>query len=196
MKKQKLKLLTVSCLLLSGFFLTALQASFGSFQSQFLPIYQHYLSAVQTNGEMIEIDDGSIWKINRYHARRTLYWHTNDVLEITPTNAYRGERFYITNKTKNGDYVLAELSNGPLYDCLFTNEITNIYSGEIFLMSGSGIESRFVIDPKDTFKLVNWNLRQAIIIGKNNRSWFHWGENDEVILINPECNEYIRATIF
>ncbi|MCH9630719.1 MAG: hypothetical protein S4CHLAM37_07230 [Chlamydiia bacterium] len=194
MGSKKIKLLTYSLLLFGTLLSASVYTGYSSYQNQFLPFYQHYLSAVQTNGEILEIDDGSLWKVNRYHARKVLYWHTNDVIEITPTNSYRSERFYITNKTK-GTHVLAELSHGPICDNPFTNHVSCIDRGEVYLMSVSGLESRWVIDSKDTHKLINWQPEHAVIIGKD-YNWGSWFTSSEVILINVENNDYVRARLF
>lgn len=194
MKNKKLKLLTASLMIFGILLFSKTQANYPYFQNQFLPFYQHYLRAIQTNGELIEIDDGSLWKINRYQARNVLYWHSNDVIEISPSNSYRSERFYITNKTK-GTSVLAELSNGPLYESPYTNKVSCVDRGDVYLRSVSGIDSRWIVDSKDTHKLIDWRADQAVIIGKDH-TWFNWFGSSEVILINVENNDYIRARLF
>lgn len=195
MNQAKLKLMAAAALTCSFLLPTPGYTSYSTYQNQFLPHHQHYLSAVQTDGQMIEIDDGSIWRVNRFHARRTAFWATNDVLEISPTYNRTGERFMITNKTRNS-YVLAEITNGPLMDSPFTNEVTSIMNGIVYLMSVSGIESRWAIDPRDTFKIAGWDLRQAVIIGKDASSWYSWYPNENAILINIENNDFIRARLF
>lgn len=186
-----LKKTCVSCALLFGY-LSQSHASFPVFHNQFLPYHQHYLSSVQTNGELIEIDDGSLWKVNRYQVNRVMYWHANDVVEISPSLSLYGERFYLTNRTKNSS-VSVELSYGPIRDNPFTQQITNIERGEVFLTSIAGESSRWLIEDEETHRLIQWTCGQSIIIGRYS-SWFSFlSKENAYILLNVENNEYIKA---
>lgn len=165
-----------------------------SYQNHFLPVYQHTLFSTQTDGQKVEIDDGSIWKINYYHRNTVCYWAANDILEISQTNNNQGDRFWITNKTQ-GSYVSAELSAGPVMNHPCTNYLSFIDRGVVSIMSGSGLESRYVIDSRDVHLLLNWQLNEPVIVGKNNVSWYRWFEQSDVILINVSKNNYVRATL-
>ena len=193
-KKLSSWILTIAFCLFS---LTAISKSTASpyYQSGFLPFYQHFLSNLQSYGELLEIDDGSIWKINPYHRRHLSNWRPRDILEISATNTYHGERFYITNKTLN-TYVLAELSLGPIVNNPCTNHITWIYQRELIITSVSGIETRWIIDLSDAHKLTFWQQDEAIIIGKHTRAWLNWQDTNEVILINVDKNEFVKAKLF
>jgi hypothetical protein len=165
------------------------------YHHSFLPFYQHTLSNLQSYGELLEIDDGSIWKINPYHKHYLSNWRACDILEISATNTVSGERFYITNKTLN-TYVLAELSLGPIINNPYTNHITWTSQRELIITSVAGLETRWIVDLSDTSKLVFWKQHEAIIIGKHTPSWFNWHDTNEVILINVDKNEFIKAKLF
>lgn len=194
LKKLNSWILTTVFSLSSLTFVTQTTAS-PYYQSGFLPFYQHFLSNLQSYGELLEIDDGSIWKINPYHKTHLSNWRPRDILEISATNNYYGERFIITNKTLN-TYVLAELSLGPIVNNPYTNHITWISQRELIITSVSGIETRWIIDLADTYKLICWKEHEAIIIGKHTPSWFSWKDTNEVILINVDKNEFVKAKLF
>lgn len=164
------------------------------YQNHFLPIYQHSLFSIQTDGQMIEIDDGSIWKINYYHRNAVRYWRTGDIIEISQTYNTSGERFWITNKSQ-GTYVPAELSLGPIETNPATNHISYVDRGVVSIMSVSGLESRYVVDARDVHLVANWQLDNVIIVGLNNTTWFRWFEKSDIVLINVDQNTYVRATL-
>ena len=169
-------------------------AIYPPYQNNFLPIYQHSLYSTQTDGQMIEIDDGSIWKINYYHRNTVRHWRSGDILEISQTYNTRGERFWITNKTL-GSYVPAELSLSPIVDHPCAHQLSYVDRGVVSIMSASGLESRYVIDSRDVHLIANWQLNQLVIVGVNNISWFGFFEKSDVILINVDQNNYVRATL-
>lgn len=165
------------------------------YQNHFLPIYQHSLYSTQTDGQMIELDDGSIWKINYYHKNTVQYWRTGDILEISQTyNSFGRDRFWISNKTQ-GSYVQAELSLGPIDTNPITNHLVYADRGIVSIMTVSGLESRYVVDSRDAHLLSTWQLDNAIIVGVNNVTWISFFEKSDIILINVDQNNYVRATL-
>ncbi len=194
MNRTFLKMMCAFAILSSPFYLTSQLSAGYVYQNHFLPPYQHFLFSTQTDGQMIEIDDGSIWKINYYHAYLVRYWHPNDVLEISQTEKSYGDRFWITNKTQGG-YVSAELSSGPIMNHPYTNYLSYVDRGIAALLNSSGFESRYLIDTRDAHLLSHWQANDPIIVGKNNTSWFSFFEKSDVILINVTQNNYVRATL-
>lgn len=186
------KFLSKLVLLLTLFF-SPLCFSF-TYQNHFLPVYQHYLFSTQTDGQMIEMDDGSIWKINYYHRYVVHRWRSGDALEISQTYNTRGDRFWISNKSL-GSYVSAELSAGPIVNHSGTNHLLYVDGQNVSIVSNVGIQTNYFVDTRDAYLISSWQANQAIIVGKNNVSWFNWFEVSDVILINVEQNAFVRAKL-
>lgn len=188
--KKKLRLL----LCLSVFFVSLMTANIAyCYQNTFLPFYQHSISSLQTNGELLEFDDGSIWKVHPSYRNEIYKWCSGDVIELSQsTNNYNSTyRFWITNKTINS-YVLAEISQGPILDHYCTQHLQYISQGHLTIVAGSGLETTWVADSRDAHLLAGWKLGQTIIVGVNN-SWFNWFSGSDILLYNVEKNHFIRG---
>lgn len=181
-------------LLISLFFLSLTTNNIAhSYQNTFLPFHQHAIASLQTNGEYLEFDDGSIWKVHPSYQYQLRKWHSGDTIEISQsTSDFRGNyRFWITNKTVNS-YVLADIFQGPILDHYCTQHLANANQDLIYLSSGSGIETTWIADSRDAYLVSQWKPGQTIIVGVNN-SWFNWFSGSHILLYNVEKNNFIRA---
>src|SRR3990167_5540896 len=53
---------------------------FNSYPSYYLPVVAHQLIGISALGDSVELEDGSVWKINRYDAPSALSFRLNDSL--------------------------------------------------------------------------------------------------------------------
>ncbi len=195
---QKKRLLTF-LLVLSAFFLGFSPSK--SFTDQycpdcvnsFLPFHQHYISSIQTNGNLLEFDDGSIWMVHKNYKSRLRHWRSGDIIEFSQSshNMKSTYRFWITNKTLNS-YVLAEISQGPIIGHVLSQKISFIDPNLIVLESGSFVNSTWILDSRDLNIYRYWDVGNTVIVGKN-YSWFGWLQRSDILLYNVEKNQYIRA---
>lgn len=177
---------------------------------------EHTMIDVLLGGELVELEDGSQWKIPEDRAHKTWFWRAGDPIAITPTWKWFSSYTYcITNKA-NGEYVEANLFRGPVtygpsshwligkdihskeewYNQPVYDENSNIaytypvyqtvYSYFLFLEDGS----LWKIWSGDSDKFAQWLEKDTIIVGTND-SW--WTGNFENILINVNTNTYVRA---
>lgn len=161
----------------------------------YYPPQFHRATSIAVDGSSIEIEDGSIWKINPEQQYEIREWLPEDPLSISPnTSVFGSGNYYITNKARN-IYVEANLHLGPILKGEFTKRIISIdYTyGELILEDGAGYRTTWMIDSGDRRTLNTWYLDQAVIVGTND-SWLSgWFSSSDSILINVERNCYIRA---
>ncbi|MBM3202027.1 MAG: hypothetical protein FJZ56_06430 [Chlamydiae bacterium] len=153
--------------------------------------------SIDPSGAILELDDHSMWRIEGNDSRAQVKnWLPNDAIVIYPVmyTFLTGTRFYIYNQ-RTRTSANAELSFGPTIGGPCNNRITYIdyRYGEVHIQDGQGNTCFWIVDPQDIPTIQNWRLYQSIILGSN-RTWpANWASHCEYILINVECNDYIRA---
>lgn len=138
---------------------------------------------------MIEIDDGSQWRVADADRAQLISWRANDYLVITPNHYRTDHAFYMTNQV-NGSYVRVNLVNGPKIGGHRTMLISGLDAGgrlkrAVHLNNGTS----WAIDDADLYIIDNWHIADPIIIGRND-SWFTYNHS---LLINVLTNTYVRA---
>ncbi len=155
------------------------------------PIHSHWLSSISMQGDSLELEDGSHWKIPSYQAQTVYSWQRGDLLTITPNHSFFSSYYYYINNACTGTSVPANLYIGPL---AFTPPYTRWVVAldpihcQVYLQDGSS----WNIALSDASLLNQWAPNDTIIIGEND-SWF---SSYDTILINVNMNHYIRAKQF
>jgi hypothetical protein len=147
----------------------------------------HFITGYSSDVKVIEIEDGSRWKISTSSVLR--YWKLNDTIEITPNDSTSSQYdYYLTNKSTGG-YVEASLILGPVAFGPMSHWAVgfNLRKNQIFLEDNSS----WNVSEDDDYILNSWQANDTIIIGSND-SWF---SEYKYILINVNCNEYVRAKL-
>ncbi len=166
---------------------------------QHFPAHYHIIISVAVDGSSIEIEDGSQWKVPDSQSYEVSRWQTSDPVVISPNNSYRSNyKYYLTNKNR-GSYVKCNLSLGPIIGGNNSYRIIHLdlYNGNVYLQpegpDGSGNETRWYIEPNDRHIMKTWTINQAVIVGTNDNWFASWFSDCNRILINSECNTYVRA---
>lgn len=166
----------------------------GFLDEYYPPVYYpascHWMMKVSALGDSLEIEDGSVWEINSSDGYKALHWKMRDPLIITQNRRWFSSYDYkIQNKT-TGSTVDVNLKLGPFENGQYTNYIAIMdrRKGELALTDSSNWE----ICPRDRSLFRNWKENQAIIIGVNTS----WESSYDILLINVNTNNYVRAKQF
>jgi hypothetical protein len=150
----------------------------------------HRLSGVSVLGDTLEMDDGSVWKINPSDKEKAFEWRSNDPITITQTNRwFSNYKYQIINQTNNStievNLFLGIYKSGPFYRYITS---INYQEGIIFLSDYTHWEISYL----DRSLLNKWIVGDAIIIGVNTG----WDSKCEGLLINTNENNCIRVRQF
>lgn len=152
----------------------------------FYPQYtSHWFISTNLDGSIIEIEDGSQWKMAPNYSAR--YWRHGDTLAITPNNSWNSDyNYYVVNKT-TGSYVPADLILGPIAFGPWSHWVIGLDSlqGKVFLENGS----TWKVSSNDENMLRDWQINDTIIFGRNS-SWF---SSYDHVLINVNLNQFIHV---
>jgi len=138
----------------------------------------HRPIAVSPFGDMVTLEDGSIWQVKGGDCIKTLDWLAGDSLIILPNHAWFSSYQYVILNQNTGAKVKVNLSLGPIYNGIYTHWIVAIdyYNSELCLEDGS----IWKISGSDSKTMNKWMPNDTIILGIND-SWFSSKPN---ILIN------------
>jgi hypothetical protein len=145
----------------------------------------HWFACCNEDGSIIEIEDGSRWKLAPGY--RISNWRAGDSIVITLNRSWFSDlSYYIVNKN-TGAYIPAELILGPIAYGPLSHWVVGLdyTQGKVFLEDGT----TWKISSTDTPLFNDWQVNDTVIIGQND-SWF---SAFETILINVNMNSYIRA---
>ncbi len=156
----------------------------------------HWLVAVtvlDNDQYTLELEDGSVWKINSYDGLKALTWRTNDPLTITQNNRWFSKHAYRIINKSNDTYVEATLFLGPVELGQFSRFIIGIdpTRRELLLSDNTHWEISYL----DTSLFKDWALNDYIIIGTNSNTSI-WDSGSDVLLINVNMNNTVRAKQF
>lgn len=150
----------------------------------------HWLTAVSAYGDQVELEDGSVWKINTYDGYKALNWRSNDPLSITQNSRWFSSYTYKIVNKNTGSSIEANLFLGPIKDGEYTKYIYTIDQnvGELVLTDSTHWE----VSSSDSYIFRDWAPNDAIILGTNTG----WDSKCEAILINVTMNNFVRAKQF
>lgn len=164
------------------------------------PIYysnsHHWLNAVtvlDNNQYTLELEDGSVWKINSYDGVKALNWRANDPLTITQNNRWFSKHDYRLINKSNGTSVEANLFLGPIEQGQYSRFIIGVDHNrrEIMLSDNTHWEISYL----DASIFKDWTLNDYVIIGTNSNTSI-WDSGSDALLINVNLNNATRAKQF
>lgn len=149
---------------------------------------------VRDNGDYIlELEDGSNWKISNYDAPKAVNWLINDALAITQNNRWFSRHNYRIINKNNGTSVEATLFLGPLLNGEYSRYIVSIdHSRREIVLSDN---THWDITYLDSVIFKDWALYDYIILGTNSETSF-WDSSADSLLINVNMNNCVRAKQF
>ncbi len=170
------------------------EESCGFLFNRYPPVYYssaiHWLNAVSSLGETVEIEDGSVWQVSRHDAYKALHWRSDDPLMITQNHRWFSRYTYRIVNTNTGSSLEADLQLGPIQNGEHTRYIVELNPWEGVLTLSDNTHWQISSYDGSTFR--DWALDDAIIIGYNSG----WDSHCESILINVNMNNFLRAKQF
>jgi hypothetical protein len=164
------------------------------------PIYysnsHHWLNAVtvlDNNEYTIELEDGSVWKINSYDGTKALNWRANDPLTITQNNRWFSNHNYRIINKSNGTSVESNLFLGPIEQGQYSRFIIGVNQEKRELMLSDN--THWEISYLDASIFKDWTVNDYIIIGTNSNTSV-WDVGSDSLLINVNLNNSTRAKQF
>ncbi len=161
----------------------------------------HKITYKNAGGELVTLEDDSIWKVASRDAATTKSWNSTDNLIIVQNNSFwdsfwtSAYPFRFVNQTQ-GTSVAVINSQGPKYSSPNTLRITGmddrfnyIYLNDASVWQIHKDDSAASFD--NPIEQYNWFENDAIILGSNN-AWFAY--KTPYILFNVNSDNYVRAT--
>lgn len=146
----------------------------------------HYLYATSSSGALVQIDDGSIWRVASSDTYKTRYWEHGDLIVLAENDAwFPSTRFKLINYTLRQS-VQVEISKGPrmdwnprwVYSIDYNNLLVWLDDGTCWDISGS------------VRQFDDWRAGNVMIIGINEG----WGSSSfPFIIYNVTMNDYMIA---
>lgn len=156
----------------------------------YVPPTAHFMISKSILNDSIEIEDGSIWKLNPYDEYKIANWFISDPLVISQNQRWLSNYQYRIFNKKRKVSIEVNLSQGPI-----TNGPKTLYIEAIDLENGIVYLNNFTqwrFDWKDQQIFQNWRARDAVIIGENSDFFNAF----EAILINIAENKSARIQQF
>ncbi|MDP1836476.1 MAG: hypothetical protein Q8K75_11205 [Chlamydiales bacterium] len=129
------------------------------------PYCVHHPMFVSPGGYSVELEDGSIWRVEPSDAYYVAGWAPyHDVIILPGSWLSYSPNFYFYN-VQTRQSVTVTMKMGPFYDSLFTRWILaiNYGTGEVWLDDGS----HFYITIDDNALFQEWRPNDTIIVGSN-----------------------------
>lgn len=142
---------------------------------------------ISAGGDMITLEDGSIWKVRPDDKAKTLDWLAGDTIFILPNHSWFSSYYYVLSNQNTGAEVCVNLMLPPLYNGNYSHWIVaiDLYNLEVGLDDGSV----WKISSSDYSTIEKWKVNDTIVIGVND-SWFSSKPN---ILINVFTHDNAAA---
>ena len=176
---------------------------------------EHVLRHKTISGDLIELSDGSQFKVMGSDSEYVEEWEAGDKLLISaPFFNLTGKALFKIHNIRESESVNAFFFKPAKKKHALSQTLSHIDRdyGEIYLVDGSGNENLWKVYEGDIKKIQTWGYRRdrqtnekigdPILIGTNQsnnvlvKKWQSYCDDDMHILINYECLEiapYVRA---
>jgi hypothetical protein len=163
---------------------------FDRYPPVYYPSAVHWLIAVSGIGDSVELEDGSVWKINSHDGYKAVQWLSSDPLTITQNHRWFSRYSYRIVNQNTGSSLEANLYLGPIRNGEHTRyiEAIDLAQGALLLSDRTHWEVSYL----DLAEFRNWAHGDAVIIGINSG----WDSHSESLLINVNMNNFIRVKQF
>jgi len=167
--------------------------SIGLAQGNYTSLYEashHLIFVITISNNIIELDDGSEWRIQSSDIEKAKEWDADDVVVVTPSSQ-SGQSFdYVMDNLTVNDKAQVTLLDGPKMGGLYARFVleVDVDNGEFVLDDGV----RCDVFAMDIDFLESWCEGDPIIVGVSAGS-FVGGE--QYIFINSNTENYVRGDI-
>jgi len=159
------------------------------------PNSTHHPVLYSPAGDIIQLEDGSIWRVADDDAPCVCSWLATDAVQISPNYSWWSSFPFRMQNVDTGCCVQVGLKMGPFYDSIFTRWIVSINhtTQELWLNDGS----HWQITGLDKSIFQKWLPDDPIIVG-NNDDWLSYKMPNILINVNlyhPEKADlsFVRA---
>ncbi len=140
-------------------------------------------------GDLFEIEDGSVWKVNPTDKDKVVTWNSSDRFFITQNHSISSGFSY---KIINTNTLLAaeiDLEESPIENGPHTLSVSKLdfEKREVVLKDSS----RWKISSYDDHLFQDWQFNDLVIIGQNTAADSH---ESEALLINVDTGHKVRAS--
>lgn len=163
---------------------------FDQYPPVYFPASCHWMIAASAFGDTLELEDGSVWKVNSYDGYKALNWRANDPLMVTQNTRWFSNYNYRIINRNTGSSIETNLFLGPIKGGQHTRYINAIdfIQGALNLTDNT----RWEVSASDQNIFREWLVNDPIIIGYNSG----WDSSKESILINVSMNNFARFRQF
>jgi len=158
-----------------------------------LPPVGHRLTRASLSENEIELEDGTVWKVNRRDKKQLRTWDIDDFVIITQNNKWYSHYHYRIIQHKTGNALECNLFLGSYANNENTQHIFCIdyIGGCLGLMNGLGEVTYWEVALQDCNTLLeSWLEQDAIFIGQNSGSD---SPLYQVLLINMNSKSHVQA---
>lgn len=126
----------------------------------------HRAIEISPTGDLIKLEDGSLWAVAGCDLSHSLDWMSKDLLCITINNEWFSSYQFIITNQQSGTFVRCNLVKNPEEEGYYTHWITGIdfYKYEIELEDGS----KWSLSGYDSSIFTKWKAKDTVIVGINN----------------------------
>jgi len=164
---------------------------FDAFPVREVSYSSHLIANVGFEGETIQFDDGSIWKVSPYDQRKAKSFGENITLTLTQNHRWFSRYSYRLVEKDSGICLEANLARSPSIESPMTFTLFSV-DGDLGLLSltrQSGTPIRFEVSRSDLGTFASWLPHQLILIGQNSGTETPYS----AILINAVTNQSVQA---
>jgi hypothetical protein len=163
---------------------------FNRYPPLFLSKSPHWLVEVKQidNGDyLLQLEDGSWWRISNYDGNYALTWKENDPLTLTQNHRWRSSYDYLLVNQVSNSHVEANLQGEPQKDGPYTRTISQLSADHKEIQLSD--HTRWEISSLDTSVAENWDASHTVIIGSNS----DWDSTCEGMIVNVTLKTCVRA---
>lgn len=145
--------------------------------------------SIHHENSLIELIDGSFWRISDSNSKNILKWRDRDSLVIQPISfsLVSSARFCLFN-LRTQTSINVELALGPQYrsaSAMVIEKIEPFYSS-VWLKDGKGERSQWSVEFEDALRLATWLEGSSVIVGVTPSGFYEWFGRSGTILIQVE----------
>lgn len=154
----------------------------------------HWPTGRSSNGDTIDLEDGTKWGVYKGDALCTIDWEMGDRIVITNNPSTRSLYKYNLRNLDTDDCIRVNLSVGPFSEGPYTIRVSYInYGGDIAVAhDGAGRELELSFSSFDEKKVKSWEQGDSIVIGVND-DWTSWW--NPYLFINVQTLESVRGNL-
>ena len=159
------------------------------------PNSTHHPVLYSPAGDIVQLEDGSIWRVADEDAPSVCSWLASDAIQISPNYSWWSSYPFRMQNIDTGCCVQVGLKMGPFYDSIFTRWIVSVNHStqELWLNDGS----HWKVSGLDKSIFQKWLRDDPIVVGSND-DWLSYKMPNILINVNlyhPEKADlsFVRA---